>query len=76
MQSRESRLLLSQPTHAVPVCVVDTVRALAREGSSDRMDGEKKKGCDGLKGALHQLAHRAYFQLSGNKIRDSSHRDG
>ena len=41
MQSRESRLSLSRSTRAVPVCAVDTVRVLAREGSSDRM-GEKK----------------------------------
>ena len=67
MQSRESRLLLSQPTHAVPVCVVDTVRALAREGSSDRMDGEKRKRCDALKGASTSLRVKLIFNSLGRK---------
>ena len=44
MQSRDSRLSLSRSTHAVPVRAVDTVRVLAREGSSDRMGGIKGKG--------------------------------
>ena len=50
------------------LCTVDTVRVLAREGGSDRMGGEKRKMYDALKGASHQLAHQAYFQLSEEKI--------
>ena len=44
MQSRESRLSLSRSNHAVPARAVDTVRVLAREGSSDRMGKKKEKG--------------------------------
>ena len=68
MQNKESRLSLRRSTHAVSVRAVDTARVLAREGSSDRMGGKKKKRCDTLKGASHQLAHQAHFQLSGEKI--------
>ena len=50
-----------EPIDSCSVCAVDTVRVLAREGSSDRMGGAKRERCDALKGSSHQLAHRSLF---------------
>ena len=41
---REREQVVVEPIDPCSACAVDTVRILAREGSSDRMGGEKTKG--------------------------------
>ena len=41
---KAERVDVVEPIDPFSACAVDTVRVLAREGSSDRMGGKKRKG--------------------------------
>ena len=50
------------------LCSRHSTRPCARRKLRTHGQGKKGKRCDALKVASHQLAHQAYFQLSGEKI--------
>ena len=59
--AKQREQVVVEPIDPFSACAVDTVRVLAREGSSDCWARQKGKRCDALKRASHQLVHQSLF---------------